>query len=548
MTALDLFMEIESASGARYNWDANQLPANRLQNVSISTKLGEGFSTLTGNLARRIDVDYPDLRLNQLIVVVGADGHVVFEGRLASMPREVADTHSISVTFVGHMAHAADRPFSEVYVDRDLAGWGPMSLKRRAVELQGGWGKVEAPSTGVDPTDGQAGLVVGFSEPWAAAHKPLCEAWYDAGPECFVGQVTYSWLLLSPAADLNPADANWNWDVILCVDPEAAGTVQTTGNLRAAGPTLNASLVANAGNYRYVLARLFYNSAPAGAAGVTYQILYNKLAVYGTHGLPLHTGESTEPDGVYASDVIKDVAARFCPLLNTAGVGDTNYVIQHLKFQRVQPHDAFLEVNKYHLNHLAVWENRTLHYRPYDLSDYDWEIRTDDPGVTFSPVGLSAEDLFNGIVVVYKDIITGQENVLTPTGDATLADLSDENPWNEWGIQHWDQLDLSTPTTGTQALQIGRAALADKNRPKTPGTMTVTGYIRDREGHYQPASYPRAGDVICITNFNEINRLIVETDWDDESKQMRIAVDLPFQILEALFDRQANALQAKGIS
>jgi hypothetical protein len=39
----------------------------------------------------------------------------------------------------------------------------------------------------------------------------------------------------------------------------------------------------------------------------------------------------------------------------------------------------------------------------------------------------------------------------------------------------------------------------------------------------------------------------VETDYDDDSKGLRIAVDSPFQLMEAYFDRVQNALSAKGL-
>jgi hypothetical protein len=536
---LDLYMEVEAASGARYRWDANQPAASRLRNVQITTKLGEGFSTLSGNLARRIDVDYPDLRLNQFITVVGADGHVVFEGRLVTMPREVADSHSISVTFVGHMAHAADR-FSETYVDRDLAAWGAIPLGRRVANLSANFSNVDSTQT-VDESNSQAAVLTEVSGAWASPFLLVSEAWYDAGSAVQIAKITYSWKRHGSIGSAAP----WVWDVDVSSDDK--GTVQlSSGNLVAAGPSTNQTFTPTS-QYRYAFLHMYYFATPGGADGATYGIEWSKLAVYGNHGLTLYTGEPGEPGGVYASDVLKDVAKRFCPLLDTSGVEDTNYVIQHLKFNTVFPHDAFLEVNKYHLNHLAVWEDRTLTFRPYDLSDYQWEIRTDDPGVTFSPVGLSAEDLFNGIMVTFKDILTGVETTLTPPFHAELRDESEETPWNEWGIDHWDLIELSAPTTWNQALQLGRAKLAETNRPKTPGTLSVTGYIRDRQGHPQPASYPRAGDVICITNFNEINRLIVETDWDDEAKSMKIAVDLPFQLLEALFDRQQSALNARGL-
>jgi hypothetical protein len=289
-------------------------------------------------------------------------------------------------------------------------------------------------------------------------------------------------------------------------------------------------------------------TAATPAAGASLQ--FTKLAAYGNHGLTTHAGDTTEPDGLYLSDILKNVAQRYCPLLNTSGVQDHTYVVQHCAFRDpTYPYDAWLELNKYALWHLGVWDYRTLTFKPYDLTDYDWEIRTDDPGIAFSPQGPSTENLFNGIAVTYTDPLTGVENRVTPDTNPELADTSSGNPWTAHNRQHWDEISLSTPTLTAQAVQIGVAALADRNRPRTPGTLTIPGYIRDRAGNPQPVSKVRAGDTISITNFpNDTPRLIVETDYDDERKTVTLSIDMPFALLDAYLDRLGNAVQARGLA
>jgi hypothetical protein len=541
---LDLYAEVEAADGTRYNWNANASdPGSRLRNLSFSTKIGEGFSNASGQLARRIDADYPDLNLVQMVRVAGADGDVAYEGRLAAMPRELGDSHQIGVTLVGLMAHAKDRRFSEIYVDRDMSAWGNMTARRRSAWLTANW-MPQDPQASTDSTDTSvANLSTAISGAWVSPYRPLSEAWYDAGPGNLLGKVGYSWKIDGP---LSSADANWNWHVDLSSD-DITTSFATSGNLRAAGPSTLQTLTDTTG-WRYATIQMFYNATPGGADATIYAIAWSKLAAYGNHGLTLHTGEPGEPQGVYASDVLRDIAVRFCPLLDTIDVEDTDYVIQHLTFKdRTFPYDAFLELNKYHLWDLGVWDHGRLAFRPLDLSEYDWEIRTDDPGTTFAPVGPTTEDLFNGIEVTYTDILTGKQETVTPDDDATLLETSDGNPWNQFGVPHWHPIQLSTPTTRAQAIQIGVAALAEKNRPKTAGSLSVRGYIRDRAGNLQPAWKVRAGDVIRVTNFNEVNRLIVETTYDDESKTLTAAIDFPFQTLDALFDRQQNALTARGL-
>jgi hypothetical protein len=540
---LDLYAEVTSASGARYRWDGNQPPGSRPQNFSFRTKIGEGFSDAGLTLARRIDLDYPDLELVNSVSMVGADGSIAYEGRIEAMPRELGDSHSISVTLAGWMAHARDRKFSEIYVDRDIGSWGPPSRGRRSTNLAANFSPVD-PDTSTDQVDSVAGVSTHIDGTWSAPYIPVGEAWYDAGPGLVVTRVGYFWR--RGAVNVGTA-APWTWAVLTSTDDKGT-TLFSSGNLVAAGPA-GGYFTPTSFTHRYAFVQMLYNGTPAGADGARFSVDWYKLAVYGTV-LPTYTGEPGEPEGVYASDVIRDIARRWCPLLDTSGVQDTNYVIQHLAFKdQVDPFDAFLEVNKYHLWHIGVWENKRLVYRPYDLTDYDWEIRTDDQGTTFAPQGPSTENLFNGIVVSYTDLLTGTKNTLTPATNPELDDTSPDNPWNKQGIDHWDEVPLSTPTLQAQALQIGRAVLADRNRPKAPGTITVQGYIRDRAGNQQPAWKVRAGDTVSVTNFpNDAPRLIHETSYDDSTKTLTLSIDAPASALDALFDRIGNAFTARGLA
>jgi len=527
---LDLYAEVETASGARFKWDANQAPGSRLRNFSFRTKIGEGFSDANGQLARRIDQDYPDLNLVNTVTFVGADGTVAYEGRLSAMPRDLSDTHSIGVTLTGWMAHAKDKKFQEIYVDRDRSHWAEPPLARK-VNLLGG-----------SISMGDFGW--GLSDGWVCAlpnqalgAQTISELWYTMPPGLTAAFIGYqggtsgtlaSWVERFVAYDSDDgsgATENYSWTL--------DGAVRYV--------TMTAAR-------RYILAQVYSNgSAITPAAGASRRL--DQLAVHGNHNVALRIA----PDGFngyFASDVLRDIVTRFCPQLDPSGIQDTTYPIAHLAFfERTFPYDAFLEVNKYHLWHIGVWEGKRFDFRPYDLTDYDWEIRTDDPGTTFSPQGPSTEDLFNGIAVIYTDILTGRVTTVTPDNDASLADASSTNPWNMHGVDHWDEITLSTPSTADAAVQLGIAALSERNRPKTPGTITVKGYIRDRAGNYQPCWKVRAGDTVAVTNFpNDTPRLIVETDYNDEDKTVRIAVDRPFQLLEAYLDRVGNALGARGLA
>jgi hypothetical protein len=527
--APDLFIEVTSAAGVSYRWDANQPAGSRPFDLSFRTKIGDGFSDASLRLARRIDLDYADLDLGNAVVIRAADGSVVFEGYIAAMPRDLTDSHWIGVTVTGWMAAAKDKKFQEIFTDRDAGQWGDLPIERKATVL-GASISIGDFSYGA----GQGGLVAALPNQ-ALGAQTLSEAWYQAPPGTTVGGIGYRGKTVS-------FPAGWSQVFSVTDARNASGASNITATL---DDTLRVAAAPAA--RRYILHQTYSNgTAATPAAGASIQL--SKLAVYGNTGLTTRTGDPLEPDGLSLSDIIRNIAQRFCPLLDTSGVEDNNYVVQHCAYRDLTyPYDAFVDLNKYALWHLGVWENRTLTFRPYDLSVYDWEIRTDDPGTTFSPQGPSIEDFFNGIQVAYTDPLTGVQDVLSPSTHAELVDASAGNSWNAHSRDHWTDIAISVPVFQGQALNIGGSALADKNRPKNPGTITVTGYIKDAAGNPQPVSKVRAGQTISVTNFpNDDPRLIVETDYNAETGENKLAIDKPFAVIEAYLARVDNALTGLG--
>jgi hypothetical protein len=129
---LDLYGEVTAPDGTTYRWDANQPAGSRPLGLRFGTKTGDGFSDGSLQLARRIDQDYPDLSSATRSRSPRRTGPSSSRGSLARCRASSADRHSIGVTLTGWMAHAKDRKFREVYVDRGRDGWGGMSLARKA--------------------------------------------------------------------------------------------------------------------------------------------------------------------------------------------------------------------------------------------------------------------------------------------------------------------------------------------------------------------------------------------------------------------------------
>jgi len=508
--------------------------------LSFKTRQGDGFADAAVTLSRRIDQDYVDLGLLREVTVTGTDGSVAYEGRVAGMPRSMSTSHEMTVNMAGWMAHAKDRKITAIYVDRGLGRWGGPSVQRQINVtglLRGG------PSVSVvpDATSGAPSLQTGMVSAWATSSNS--EAWYDAAG-IDIGSVYYAYKV---TPTLLATDTNWSWYAITTTT-DVATAFDASANLRAASGT--GTITASVAGRKFGLLQLNYAAASGTGNGEAYSVYWTCLAVYGTHGLTKRgTATATDPQGFYSSDVIRHLIATYCPKLNAAGVQDTSYVQTQIAFlDRTFPYDAFLSVNRPHRWLLSCYDNRTVYYRPTDLTDYDWEVRLSDYGTQVSLQGDDTVNLANGIAVNYTDVTTGQHKSVTPTDDTSLADTSASNPANIAGYTLWTELDISAPITRDMAIQMGRAALADFNAPKAPGTITVKGHIRDRAGHWQPVWKVRADDTITITDHpNDRPRLIVETDYDADSKTITIGVDATLPRVDAVFDRINGALGAAGI-
>jgi hypothetical protein len=540
--ATDLVVVVTDADGNTKTLDSDAPdPADRPRGIQFGTQIQSGFYTGGWSLRRAIDRDNIDLSLGDDVKIIGTNGDTAYEGFVQALPRSMDETtHTLGVTTAGWMAHASDRPFTEIFVDRDVSAWTDISATRQATNTAAGR-KVFSPAT-VKDRSGSAGVGMQVDGPWPAAGGWV-EAMYDASAAT-VASIYYEYT--SSALGIPPA-ASWTGQLGVMDDDVLGGGLFSSNLLSGAATGSGTFTPATAKRYGYLL---FYNNA-VNAATASYSMNWKSIAVYGNHGLPL-VGDAA-PFGVAASDVIKYVAGRYCPLLDTSGVQDTTYPIRHLVFKDdTSPYDAFLKVNSYHLWKLAVWEDRTLYYDQIDLSDWDWEIRHDEVG---NQIGLQGDDLAglrNGIVVQYTDVTKGTVERLIPANESTLRDDSLDNPYTAHGrTVYGSPFVVPFPTTTRDALELGRLQLLEDNQAKAPGSFTVAHQIKDRAGNYQPVWKVRAGDRIRLTssaNLSDRPRLIQETSYSHDGRSMTIAVDSTLRYLEGFVDRVQTSLQANGLS
>jgi hypothetical protein len=543
---IEILVIVTDGDGVNKTFDSQAPdPGDRPRGIRFATQLGSGFYTGSFSLSRAIDRDNDDIHVLDAVQFVLASGETVYEGYITDLPRSMdSDGHTLDVNIAGWIQHVSDEPFTEIFVDRDLSAWGPGSSARRGVLLPG-FGQIAAPSVSPDPSGRQA-LITGFTGAWAAAAQPISEAWYDIGQGNSIGRITATW---TKNLKINHGDPNYQWDAVLCTD-DLAAVFDWSGNLLGGGPAA-VNLPASTDDRRYALLQVLHQTAAGGIDGTDYAIEWSDVAVHGNQGIPL-VG-ATAPYAVGASDVIRYLAARYAPLLDAAGVADMPYPISHVVFRDVTLYDALLQLNSYaYLWAFAVWEDRTLHYAPIDLTDWDWEFRHDEVGNQIGLHGDSVTDLRNGIIVTFTNAATGMVERLHPDAYDELRDDSIDNPANAHGRRMYGQpYTIPFATTRSDALELGRLKLLEDNQVKGPGQFTKTAHVKDRSEQTQPVCMVRAGDRGRLTssaNLSDRPRLIHETSYDHDTQTLTTSVDAPARSLDVFVDRVQTALLAAGLS
>lgn len=533
---LGLQAELVYPDGTTTRWDSDAREAKDTpMGLSFKTQRYAGFADASFTLPRPIDRDYPDLGLLDAINLIGYDGAVAYEGWAGSIPRSLQGTPQIGLQMQGWMASAKDQTFTEVYVDRDLSKWSGPSYARTAGLL----GINFSPGSTGQLLDegGNPAIELAIDDSWVSPYKPISEAWWLSRPGINLGALYYDFassnlasLPLEFFAFLSTNDGAGSFDKTAALATGASGYLTATNSERSCA-----------------FLEMLYTTTPAGAQGARYRGFFEKLAVYGTHGLE-RLGE--DPGGFTVTQIMANIAQRWASKLDTSGIEATEFIVPHSSFlDETYPYDAWQTLNAYHRWEMAVYEGRKLLYYPNDLTDYDWQIRTDEPGTTLDLQGDDSTHLCNGVIVRYTDLGTGYETRLSPNDFTELRDNSPDNPANLNGRELYTTMSLSVPTTREGALQIGRTYLAEFNQAAAPGTITVKGYVRDRAGHWQQAWKVRSGDRIVLGNQpNDSVRVVGETSWDHEGKTLTIAVDSSLKRLDPILARLGVAVEASNLS
>lgn len=517
---LALHTEIETADGDRYRWDGEARdPGKRPQSISCGSKIGEGYGASSVTLARQGARTYPDIDEFSTVRHIGVDGEIAYEGRIAATPRS---SRKIEVQAVGWMSHARDTPIpSLLIIDRDLSNWGSASVSYKTSLATASY-QVQDATPLPDATGGSHTLQLAYEGAWAATVLPACDARYDAGPGQKIGRIYLYWGMGGGVTATAPFAHRL---YVADVDDNSAGTAIGDNTTL---PSLG-TLFTLATPRRFAHAEFRYDAGGAGTQGFRYIVNIKQLTAYGDHGLPL---QGAAPAGVLASDIIRYVAGLYCPLLDTGGVRPSPSIIDQFLFkEQTYAFDVFTKANAYDRYNIAVWNDRKLTYEPMpsETADPTWIVRSSDGnGLDPNWTGPSTAASANGILVRFQNVLTGSADYVSPDTNAALADARDTIAANRAGIKRWEAIQLPDPNSPNGAAEIGRAVLAEFNRPRKPGDITIRGHIRDAAGSWRQGWRVKAGETVLLADDPDaIPQTIWEPGWTQDTKTLVMHVDAP---------------------
>ena len=546
--SLKLHVEVETVDGSIHRWDSDDLtPQNRPLSVSWRTQRGDGFADGSLTLNRDILRDWPDLGLVDTVRIIGADGQVRYEGRNVNVGRESGDSGSqFKIQLAGWMSHAKDRRMKEVYIDRDRGRWtNDPSLTRQLQLIAAATPKnylTGSSEEQIDPGSSQPSIRQQHTRlaDTTSTRRSTAETWYSAGgiPIGVIGGEYADKDAVTNAA----LSASEFFSSAYVTTGDSYNGSDGDGGANLAGTSGSWSVSATAVR-RFAFLQFLYYSNYTGDGD--WNAWWKNLYVLGTHGLTLAGG------GLPASQMIRDSAQRFCPRLDPSGIDTTTYPIRHAEtVDPAYPYDFWLRLNAAHQWDLSVWEEKILYFRSLpSLDDYDWQVRTDDPGVRISYGGTALADLGNGVEVAFDDLDSGTRKVITPFDYSDLSDPDPNNPITRAGLQKWITYDVPFPTLEADAVQYGRAYLQEAIRAKAPATITVGHYIRDRAGNWQPASKVRSEERIALVDHpNDAPRRIIDSNYTHDGRGLVMSADRASTRLSAITDRISLGRTIAGLS
>ena len=321
------------------------------------------------------------------------------------------------------------------------------------------------------------------------------------------------------------------WEVRML--DEAASTL--TNRVTSGSATFNATLGTPASNIRFQFITNAVQTASGG--GELYGAACN-LMVY------------TETETISACVIANDVASALTSLnTDRSKIGSPGLTLEpFITFGHVMADTILMQAIEYGDSSGSAWAAYLDHSETAAtpdgkpvlvveiqpaLTDYDYAIRLNEPNLE-APLEIvkDTDGIYNWIVAKYYDP-RGFYVFWTPNDESTLTDAT--------SVANWGQREYvldARQATRAAAIDLGQRFLAQRKDPRfyVSGPVTVTGYIRGKNGNPVPSSLIRAGKRLRIEDFlsDEVNVstagltfLITDTTYNDTDETCQISCGTP---------------------
>lgn len=536
-------LSITGADGRVTRWAPDAPEDKRPHGLRWSTVMPGGYRSLECDLLRD-RADGFDLRRFDDVRAYGPGNTTRWNGRQAEFPSQT-DELKVSPAAEGYAAALEDnQAFRRLYIDRDLTRWTPESRARRLSLLAANVRPSNEPTIAYSPDGGDQMLQLSLLGAFGGATNS--EMQYDAGPGVYIGSISMGYEL---GSTVDGSNANWSGFVGLDTDENpSGGNVGQSADLLVTSPgSLVIVTASDPARYAYAYIRF---AAAGGGDGTLYPVWY-KPVVFG-YGIPATITGAGGLTGIVASELLADVLRNAAPGLTfTTGengsIQPSTFAIPHLVFRDpLSAGAAVQQINRYDLRPWFVWEDRRFYWHELERRGSTWRARI-GKGARLKLEGETSEDVYTGVVVKYRDA-AGRERLVGPTGSGVGSEssfLTVTDPANDavaHGIKRVALIDLPVITDATGAIQIGNLWLAEANAKRNRGEIVLTGEAADDKGVTRDVAEVRAGDRMEVPDRDDVTRVIISTDYDDDSQQLTAALDSTPHTLDALYERLGVSL------
>lgn len=498
-----------------------------IEGLTFRSAIPRGYASIKLALSRPLrlrpaEVDY----YTSVLVYNNRNGQVVWEGRLEDPERHTGlSGQRWGLTAIGGAAHASDRTFPYIVVDKGPQRWSRIAGTSNILETAGD-SKLEA-------DDGFRLQFRNGSTAAVADHGGVEYRYLDAAGQK-LGRVSYSY-------KVDNGDSRWRHRLLAINGgsttvsnlgfnlgdgslAKIVGTDWTNGRdiPQIKGAVETSSITVADELARFWLTNMVVRSMLLDQAG-------NDRLPTGSALLDYAYSTNT----VLAEDVVRDLLGRVLPKYDKSSaklsIAASTYAIDQLAYpdgitaEQVFSDLMLLEPNTF----WAVWESNTSGLYRYEWAT--WPTSVDYEATVWGGLDspASAVDLFDEVLVRYKG---RQGAIRTVTRTLSVPQLTDA------GLTRTGYIDLGDEPGGQpNAQQAGDLFLSDHQYPPNRGTLTVDRPIVSRsEGRMVQPFEIRPGRLIAVQD--------IEPTVDALNATTRDGVTV-FRVVSVDYDADSNTAQ-----